>query len=415
LYDAPDFPFRSLGDAARAVGLSPDVTGTTGAEYLLRQGVGALFMTEVVQASTRVNYAQNLGQMHALEAMVCLATDGAMSVEGGNWRIFAGMAKASGAEVRLGEEVRGVRRLAGGGYRVFSKALHDEEDARSDGDWDEEGELFDAVILAAPYHASNIEVRPPIPKASLPRNASYVTLHVTLLATPNLLSPAFFNLPATSPVPRVVLTTLPNGSVTSAPQVGPASFWSISTLRATRNPRTGDREWLYKIFSPELVDGDTLVRMFDLPGQAPAEAKNSCVSGEGCAPGEDEPTGVSWIYRKVWQSYPYLPPRTEFDALCLDCAMDDAGCEGEDADRGEAGVPRDSKGGCGNGAFYYTSAMEPFISTMETSSLSGMNVAKLLVDDWVGHHARTPGIQEADKYDTGRDHRTEGNILMQDW
>ena len=31
---------------------------------------------------------------------------------------------------------------------------------------------------------------------------------------------------------------------------------------------------------------------------------------------------------------------------------------------------------------WYTSGIESFISTMETSSLMGMNVAKLMVDDW---------------------------------
>jgi len=33
--------------------------------------------------------------------------------------------------------------------------------------------------------------------------------------------------------------------------------------------------------------------------------------------------------------------------------------------------------------FYYTSGMESFISTMETSALMGMNVAQLIVDDYL--------------------------------
>jgi prenylcysteine oxidase/farnesylcysteine lyase len=32
--------------------------------------------------------------------------------------------------------------------------------------------------------------------------------------------------------------------------------------------------------------------------------------------------------------------------------------------------------------FYYTSGMESFISTMETSALMGMNVAQLIVNDF---------------------------------
>jgi prenylcysteine oxidase/farnesylcysteine lyase len=33
--------------------------------------------------------------------------------------------------------------------------------------------------------------------------------------------------------------------------------------------------------------------------------------------------------------------------------------------------------------FYYTSGIESFISTMETSALMGMNVAQLVVDDYL--------------------------------
>lgn len=33
--------------------------------------------------------------------------------------------------------------------------------------------------------------------------------------------------------------------------------------------------------------------------------------------------------------------------------------------------------------FYYTSGIESFISTMETSALMGMNIAQLIVDDYL--------------------------------
>jgi prenylcysteine oxidase / farnesylcysteine lyase len=40
--------------------------------------------------------------------------------------------------------------------------------------------------------------------------------------------------------------------------------------------------------------------------------------------------------------------------------------------------------------FYYTSGMESFISTMETSALMGMNVARLVMDDYLN----VPGGEE---------------------
>lgn len=62
---------------------------------------------------------------------------------------------------------------------------------------------------------------------------------------------------------------------------------------------------------------------------------------------------ISWYYPHVWKSYPYEYPRVTFEELEL------------------------ARG------FYYTSGIESFISTMETSALMGMNVAQLIVDDYL--------------------------------
>lgn len=55
----------------------------------------------------------------------------------------------------------------------------------------------------------------------------------------------------------------------------------------------------------------------------------------------------------MWKSYPYEYPRVTFEELEL--------------------AP----------GFYYTSGIESFISTMETSALMGMNVAQLIVNDYL--------------------------------
>jgi prenylcysteine oxidase/farnesylcysteine lyase len=62
---------------------------------------------------------------------------------------------------------------------------------------------------------------------------------------------------------------------------------------------------------------------------------------------------ISWYYPHTWKSYPYEYPRVTFEELEL------------------------ARG------FYYTSGIESFISTMETSALMGMNVAQLIVDDYL--------------------------------
>ena len=64
---------------------------------------------------------------------------------------------------------------------------------------------------------------------------------------------------------------------------------------------------------------------------------------------------VTWVYRKVWHSYPYEYPRVTFQEMRLD----------------------------EEGALWYTAGIEGFISTMETSALMGKNVARLIVDGWM--------------------------------
>jgi len=74
---------------------------------------------------------------------------------------------------------------------------------------------------------------------------------------------------------------------------------------------------------------------------------------------------ISWYYPKVWHSYPYEHPRVTFED------------------------PELARG------FYYTSGIESFISTMETSALMGMNVAQLIVDDFQEREAELKtGVEE---------------------
>lgn len=325
MYEAPFFPFeQGLSETAQAVGLTA-VTAATGEQYIRENGIQGSFAREVVQAATRVNYAQNLGAIHGLEAMVCMAAEGAMAVEGGNWRIFDEMIRASGAEIKLGTDVSSVRKEENGTLLL------------SFGDNDEQ-QLFDAVVVASPWQYAGIDVSS-LELDREPDTVPYVELHVTLLTSPHLLSPAFFNLSPNDPAPQIILTTLPEGE---PPQrgsagVGSPGFFSISLLRPITNPETQVEEYLYKIFSPQAVNATFLSALLGVSLISPD------IIGE---------RDVTWIYQKVWNSYPYEYPRVTF----------------EDAELGAN--------------LWYTGGMDSFISTMETNALMGMNVARLLVDQW---------------------------------
>ena len=355
MYDAPVFPWKSLTEVAMQLGLL-DATASTGQQFLKDNGVGERFAREIIQASTRVNYGQNLGLIHGLETMVCMATDGAMAVEGGNWRIFDGMVKRSQALVRLNTSVEGITALEKGGYKLVLPETQGEHDSSDRIEEDE----FDTVVIAAPFQYSGIKVSPPLPQP--PDEIPYVTLHVTLLTSPHRLSPTFFSRGPSSPlseqdydsIPKMIVTTLPPGLAlgSSARGVGPTGFWSVSTIR-TVQANASSTQHLYKIFSPEPLTAAFLSRLLDFP---PPSAT------DGAGIGHVGKEHVSWYHEKKWHSYPYEYPRVTFEDSNLD----------------------------GRG-LWYTSGMESFISTMETSALMGKNVARLIVDELVekgGNHTQ---------------------------
>lgn len=328
MYDEPHFPFMDLSQKAYDLGLT-EATAATGEQFLEANGIQGSFGVDIIQASTRVNYAQNIDRIHGLESMVCMATSGAMSIQGGNWQIFDGMLKASGAKVLLNTSVSNVYRQSNGNYAV--NALSSSYPSGID------LAIYDTVILAAPLQFAKLGLTPA--PVNPPPEIPYVNLHVTLFTSPRKLNPQAFNLE--SDVPATILTTTPKTNANLPPP-----FYSISTLRTLKNPTTHQREYLYKIFSPAPVSSSWLHSILTPLRASPHHDDDDH--------DDDDERVISWVYEKLWQSYPYLPPRVTFEDVQLDK----------------------------EGKVWYTSGIESFISTMETSSLMGMNVARLVADGW---------------------------------
>ncbi|PQE13341.1 prenylcysteine oxidase protein [Rutstroemia sp. NJR-2017a BVV2] len=336
LYERPFFPFRSLSDRVEELGLQT-VTSVTGEQYLTANGISSSFATDIIQASTRVNYGQNLNFIHGLETMVCMAIEGAMQIQGGNWQIFDSMVKASNSTVLLNHTVTEITK-SNDRYRIKTTT----KDAT--GLSHTHDEPFDTIILAAPLQYTDIKL-PSDLLTHTPDTIPYVTLHVTLFTSPHALNPVFFGLPAgSSSMPNTILTTLPPNTVPTdfEKPVGPAGFFSISTLRKVINPETLEWEYLYKVFSPSALTSEFLSGIL---GAAVPEDLSTISSVAN--------NTITWYYPHVWHSYPYELPRVTFEEIEL------------------------AQG------FYYTSGIESFISTMETSALMGKNVARLVVDDYL--------------------------------
>ncbi|KAH8724582.1 prenylcysteine oxidase-like protein 1 precursor [Phaeosphaeriaceae sp. PMI808] len=326
MYDEPVFPWKSLSEVVEAVGLL-EATGVTGEQYVKANRIGDAFAREVIQASTRVNYASNLGYIHGLETMVCMATNGAMQIKGGNWQIFAHMLNESSASVYLNTTVTNIERQKDQTFTLSTSEGHTA--------------LFDEVILAAPMQYTGLTINPS-PKHK-PDEIPYMKLYTTLFASPYLLNPLAFNLGPKEPVPQYILTTLPS-TETPEDNVGLPGFYSISLHNQGVNmdskpPRP---EYVYKIFSPSRVTSKTLSSILGHK-VSDDEANHGNINGT-----------VSWIYHKIWHSYPREYPRVTFEEIKLDDGL------------------------------WYTSGIESFISTMETSALSGKNIARLVRDEWLG-------------------------------
>jgi prenylcysteine oxidase/farnesylcysteine lyase len=329
MYDEPVFPWKSLSEAVENVGLLT-ATGVTGEQYLKANGIGEVFAREIIQASTRVNYASNLGYIHGLESMVCMATNGAMQIEGGNWQIFASMLNASSADLHINTTVAKISKQGDGTY-VVSTA-------------DGSNSTFDEVVLAAPLQYTDLVIDP-APKHT-PDEIPYAKLYTTLFASPHRLDPFAFNLAPGASVPQYVLTTLPP-TETPDDSVGSPGIFSISIHNQYVNldaspPRL---EFIYKIFSPMRVTSELLTSFLGHK-VTEDEANHGDINGT-----------VSWIHHKIWHSYPREYPRVTFEEIKLDDGL------------------------------WYTSGIESFISTMETSALSGKNVARLIRDEWVAGKA----------------------------
>ncbi|KAK7064553.1 Prenylcysteine lyase [Favolaschia claudopus] len=256
---APEVPrWQNISHLSSILGWDELVSQTT-SEYLLSNGVSNKFISELVEGATRVNYGQNADELHALEGACSLAATGASAVEGGNFRIFENFLKQ--ANVFLNTSVKSVSQTGTNKWALES---------------DRGAEIYTAVILAAPFHSTQLQVPSDISSQIPPQ--PYVHLHVTLLTTTQPSFPAqSFSLPPSTKVPGMLLTTFEgarNGG--KQPEFNSMSYHGLIS----------EGEWVVKIFSKKRISDKWLSKMFD--GQ------------------------VGWVLRKEWDAYPVLPPSSEF-------------------------------------------------------------------------------------------------------
>ncbi|KAL5594312.1 uncharacterized protein BROUX77_007659 [Berkeleyomyces rouxiae] len=344
LYSKPYFPFRSLEKVVEGVGLK-DVTKMTGPELLSKENIGGNYVPEIIQPSTRVNYASNLDETTGMQLLMSTVPDRAYQVRGGNWQIFDYMVSNSKATINYQTAVAEIN------YDPDSK-----QDARKDNgmliyklkvrktDADKSEALpydvtFDDVVIAAPLQYTDMVLHSSMIPSDV-RRIKYRKLHVTLFATSNALSPSFFNLENPEDVPDMILTTLPDAE---SPENdfgktgrGPSGFYSMTRLRQAMNPKTGYYEYIWKIFSASEPSAEFMSKLL---GEHVPDSR---------AATNEERSPISWYHSESFFAYPTGNPQGAIQ-------------------------PHIFKKG-----LWCTSTMETFTSSMESSALMGKNVAKLI-------------------------------------
>lgn len=194
-----------------------------------------------------------------------MAIEGARSIKGGNWQIFDGMLKHSNASLSLNTTINSISKNKD--KYILGTSFKDSTTTETYSNQ----ESFNTVVLAAPLQFSDIDIENGLLKL-IPDKIPYVTLHVTLFTSSRTFDPIYFGLAPDQKAPTTILTTLPPGEITPDPEngVGPTGFFSISTLHSTINPKTGEKEYLYKIFSPRAVTSEFLSDIFGVPSLLPS-------------------------------------------------------------------------------------------------------------------------------------------------
>ncbi|KAE8243773.1 hypothetical protein A4X03_0g7679 [Tilletia caries] len=358
------FPWRSIESLASRLKFDR-LTSQTADSWFYSKGVGKLFVEEIIEAATRVNYGQDTNLMHALGAGVSLAASGARSIVGGNWQVFDSFAKHSGATILSESEgdVTGLVKFEGGWVEAVKQGWTTAQDAEKQAKEQDppkwylatragKGYLFDAVFLAAPFHSTGIAILNSRAATSVPPQA-YVHLHVTLIITsaprPR---PESFGRGAGDRIARTVLTTgvgarkggkLPDFNSLSYLRRLPRLPKADSASNSSSHPNPPLLPLTPPVSAQDNTDSDFLVKIFS---QNPiSDERLAELFGAGT---------MKWVYRKEWDAYPVLEPITEYPPIELDEGL------------------------------YYVNALEPMISTMETSTVAARNAVALLLEKWYG-------------------------------
>ncbi|KAI8603482.1 Prenylcysteine lyase-domain-containing protein [Dissophora ornata] len=314
--------------------------------FLQESGISEQYSKEIIEVATRVNYGSNLDEIHALGTLVSMAAENALQIQDGNFQIFEGMVGRSNAQVRLNTKVARIRRIEAeydGGesrFEVTTVTGHKE--------------IFDSIVIAAPIDSTNIDFDlqlPPQPKVA------YRTIYATFVR--GYVNPGYFHATSAKSFPTHILTTKSD-----------AEFTSLSI-----QVRLNNGETVTKIFSPEPIKEELLDRLY---------------------------LNRTWVKSKAWKAYPRLQPLpsdVDLDGKINIDAESDTFSGINDMQQDQVVLNQKQKQEMEKKqqldaiwgqvevvpGVFYVNAFEALVSTMETETIAGKNVARLVRDRILGY------------------------------
>ncbi|KAJ5179221.1 hypothetical protein N7492_002431 [Penicillium capsulatum] len=229
------------------------------------------------------------------------------------------LTRIAGSSVHLDSTVTRIKRHGSGESDVYWTHVSPE------GLRKEYVETFGAVIIAAPFHQTDIEFEPPLPDP--PVETEYKSVHVTHFITERELDPTTFNLPKDGKVPDTIWDIrdrdLQESETTSTP-----SFLTLT--RETSSYLSGcllEKENVYRILSEQIITDNDIATFLNKTGvprgditfpdqhcdfagysfdtsaafrnvPEPEESREERLRKiSNC---QDEDTTVRWIHRRAW-------------------------------------------------------------------------------------------------------------------
>ncbi|KAI8048404.1 Prenylcysteine lyase-domain-containing protein [Syncephalis plumigaleata] len=359
VYDSSMPKWRSIHELAERLNMT-ELLHRTAHDFLINEvGLNALFVEELVNAATRVNYGIDVDQIHALAGLVSLAptVSDTMAIEGGNQLLVRELCNRSITKGYYGQRVVSLQQsvqingaeecqrfVEQSKERVLNQANNQQHEQIPHGcrpSWivtTEQGnrDTFDAIILAAPldrakFHndSYSFDVAP----------VKYKQLYVTI--TRGHLNKGYFAIDESLDIPTSVMTHGGGDphfiSLTQMAVSPPLPYRANKAIESSTIDTDTSTPVLVKLFSNSQLEADVLSQLFHYHDAETARHKR-------------------------FHSYPLMTP------------------ENARFDRRTEIAP----------GVWYVNGMEPFISTMETETVSAANIARF-VRDWAIRvlHSRT--------------------------